>query len=805
MSDRRVPPEGNLSSKIAFIGEAPSFTEVAQGRPFVGRAGQQFNDFLLHARIPRAEVYITNVFKVQVTKRSKPREQFYANNTLLFDSRKGFTKEGLSFVDELYVELNSGEFNVLVPMGNPALCALLDKTGITKWRGSILWSDKLKVKILPTIHPAAAMRQYLYRHLIIADFKKAREQSQYSELRLKEREYNLFPSFQEVCLYLESLEGGDEVAFDIEVLRGEVSCISFSADPTYGFVIPFHVQNKPYFSLDQEAEIWRLITQVLQNEDIKKIGQNLIFDTSFLYEKYGIITKNLDDTMIAHRLTFPDFPAGLDFMTSMYTDIPYYKDEGKQYMKWGGTEEAFLLYNAKDSIICREAMPQLKDDMQNMGNTETYEEQKKLLEPLTYMGLRGLRVDEEGLEKQKSKTLEELEELQEELNSIVGAEINANSSKQVATYFYIKKGLTPYKNKGKITTDDGAMKRIARKGYKEASLVLRIRHLRKMIGTYYEVKLKDGRLRCSYDPMKKTGRLGSGEDIFGYGTNMQNQPKEMNKFFIADEGCLIYNVDLSQADNRSVAYIAPEPRMIKAFEDKIDVHALTASLIFNIPIDEIKQMDKEGVKAEIGYGDQTHRYWGKKCNHALNYGMGYSKFSYMLEIPEKQGKHLVEAYHKAYPGVRQSYHNWVRTQLSKNRTLTNAFGRKYLFLDRWGDQLFHQAYAFIPQSNTADIINRRGLIPIYYDKEEFGEVELLRQVHDSINFQIPLSAGIEGHIRAIQEIKRLLEEEIIWKTRTFIIPAEFSVGLNLGEQKDLRIDQDLRGQLEIYWGWEVKK
>jgi DNA polymerase I-like protein with 3'-5' exonuclease and polymerase domains/uracil-DNA glycosylase len=664
---RSVPPEGSLDSKIAFVGEAPAYNEVIQGRPFVGQSGQQFNDFLLHARILRKDVYITNLFKVQVSKRKKPREQFFSGDDMLFDSLKGFTEAGMEHVRELHEELKAGRFNVVVPMGNPALYSLLERTGITKWRGSVLWADTIDKKCIPAIHPAATLRQYLFKQFIVADFKKARVQGEFPDLRLKDRKYLLEPSFLDVESFLTSIK--EKVAFDIEVLRGEVSCISFCSSPTFAIVIPFRLKGQPYFTLDQEAEVWSMIAKVLENEAVKKVGQNLTFDASFLYEKYGIVTKNIDDTMIAHRLTFPDYPAGLDFMTSMYTDIPYYKDEGKQYMKWGGTELNFLLYNAKDSIVCIETMPQLKEDMERLDNMEAYEVHTKLIEQIIYMGGRGLKVDVEGMLKEKVKAEEKFGELQEELNGIVGTELNPNSPKQVAAYFYVHKGLTPYKHGGSITTNDGAMKRIARKGFPEARIVLKMRHLRKLIGTYYEVKLKEGRLCCSYSPITGMGRLSSSADIFGYGTNLQNQPEDMDTFFLADEGHLIYNVDLSQADNRSVAYIAPEPRMIQAFEEKKDVHSLTGSLVFGIPVDEVIQMHKEKVKCELGYGDMTHREWGKRLNHALNFGMGPGLFSYMLEIPEKEGKVLVEAYHRAYPGVRQNYHRWVRDQLSKNRIL----------------------------------------------------------------------------------------------------------------------------------------
>ena len=797
---RTVPPEGSTDSKIAFVGEAPAYNEVMEGRPFVGKSGQQFNDFLLHARITRKETYITNLFKVPVQKTSKP-EKYWVGNTLLYSAKGGFTEEGMKYVHQLYDELKGKGFNLIVPMGNPATYALVGKMGITKVRGSLYWSKEVEKKVMPTIHPAASMHQYLYKYYIISDFRRAREQGEFPELKFKERHYTLKPSYNNVTLYLDNVTGLKKpTAFDIEVMRGEVSCISMSCFDTDAIVIPFHYEGQPFYSLEEEAEIWRKIGLVLEDEGIKKVGQNLSFDTTFLYEKYGIVTRNVDDTMVAHRMTFPDFPAGLDFQTSMYTDIPYYKDEGKQYIKWGGSDDDFLLYNAKDSIVCIETMPQLIEDLKRIGNYESYVEQVKLLQPVSYMGLRGLRVDVDGVDKWRDELQSKIDKNQETLNKIVGAELNANSPKQVATYFYIGKGITPYKDKGKITTNEGALKRIARRGFDEARVILKIRSDHHTISTYLNVKLDGDRLRCSYDPAKKTGRLGSSEDIFGYGTNMQNQPQSMNRLFLADEGHLIYTVDLSQADNRSVAYIAPEPRMIQAFEDGVDVHSLTAHFIFGIPADEIKQMDKEGIKCELGYGDQTHRHWGKGANHKLNFGMTYQTFAYELELPEKQGKEIWEKYHRTYPGVQKSFHKMVKDQLQKNRMLTNAFGRKYLFLDRWSDKLFNQAYAFIPQSNTADIINRHGIIPIYYDRKKYKEVELLRQVHDSLDFQIPLSIGVKTHARILRDIKRDLEQPITWKAYTFVIPAEFKVGHSLDPMMKIDMDGDVVEQLKAVEG-----
>jgi len=788
-----VQPYGDTNSKIAFIGEAPSYEELKKGEPFVGRSGQILDYLLVHAGIRRSDCYITNLFKFMV---SKSGDWIQRDGVKLYNMKKGeFTLEGDVYRRELIEELKAIGANVVVPLGGPALSAVTTKNGILKWRGSILWSDFINKKVVPTIHPAATLRVYIQRYWIMWDLRRVKEESSSASISLPDRRYIIEPSYIETVATLESYSKCSILGFDIEVLNLEVSCLSFAKSWDEAICIPFVAHGSNYFDPEQEYEIWNLIGTILRDKNIVKVGQNLTFDNSFLFQKYGIEVNNIEDTMIAHKLIFPNYPAGLDFITSTRTREPYYKDEGKMYIKLGVPEKTFWIYNCKDSMICRESWPSIDADTKRLHNEETYQVHKKLVNPCIYMGIRGLKVDIPRLEKVKEESLKEAQELQERLNSIVGTELNARSSKQVATYFYVQKKIKPYMKGGSITTDDGALKRIARKGYEEARIILRIRTLLHDVSTYYNVKLKDGRLVCSYKPVTSMGRLASSKDIFGYGTNMQNQPKRMNDLFIADEGCILYNVDLSQADNRSVAYMAPEYKMIKAFEDGEDVHSLTASLVFKIPVAEIKQMHKEGVKCDVGYGDMSHRDWGKRCNHAFNFGYGYRSFSHDFEIQESEGKFLWESYHQTYPGVQRGYHKWIQNQLSQDRILTNCFNRKYRFVERWGDELFKQAYAFPAQSNTADIINRWGLIPLYYDTERFGKVDLLRQVHDSIEFQIPISEGIEYHIRVLKQLKESLEQKLRWKTLEFSIPANVKFGVRLSEMKELDFSIPLESQL----------
>src|SRR3990172_8844115 len=136
------------------------------------------------------------------------------------------------------------------------------------------------------------------------------------------------------------------------------------------------------------------------------------------------------------------------------------------------------------------------------------------------------------------------------------------------------------------------------------------------------------------------------------------------------------------------------------------------------------------------------RQCGKKSNHGLNYDEGYKKFALINELEERESKVIVEKYHEIYPGIRNTWHRKIKAQIEKDRTITNCYGRKRRFLDRWGDELFKAAYAFEPQSTVVDMLNE-GMCLIYESQELYlHEVELLAQVHDSILTQIPLLTPI---------------------------------------------------------------
>ncbi len=787
MPAKIVPGYGPLDARICMIGEAPGAEEERQGKPFVGSSGELLVNIMNGLGLSREEVYITNVVK----------ERPLANDIahfIKFDSRRGVTTTAAynEYEKFLYEELSHTNANVYVAIGNVALWALCRQDKIMKRRGSILHGTWPPVggKVIPIVHPASALRNYISTHFIRFDIRRVIEESAFPDIRIPSRAIVIAPGFLDAIAYIERCKELPLISYDIEVVNEEVSCISIARSPYDCMSIPFYADGRDWFSVDQEAEVWRAIAELLENPDIEKVGHNVTFDSTFLFIKYGIRSRNLKDTMVSCGIAFPDFPKGLDFVTSICTKEPYYKDDGKRWFKIGGRIEDFWIYNAKDSAVCIESLVPLDQEIQQQKNEAVLARQLSIIPSLVYMQARGIQADKKGMDEEAARNNVKVAELQTELDSICGYHINPNSFKQMSDYFYIKKGLKPYisRTTHNITCDETALKRISKKGFREAQIILKMRHILKINSTYLEMELDDdNRIRCSFNPVgTENGRLSSSKTIFGKGGNMQNLPPEMLRFLIADPGCLLYNIDLSQAENRIVAYVAPEPNMISAFAVGVDIHKQTAALLFNKKPEEVS--DEDG-SSSIGGGLFSERFWGKKSNHSLNYDLGYRSFALVCEIPDVDARYIVERYHSVYPGIRQ-YHSWIKAQLSKNRTIENCLGRKRVFRDRWGDDLFKEAYAFIPQSTVADIMNERGL-SFVMDNPSFKGAEILNQVHDSLIVQISYETiPLWRHAEMLRILVDSLQLPLSFRGMTFSIPADVKVGLSLDKKKMKGISYD---------------
>jgi len=806
-----VPASGPTDAKIAAVGEQPGTEEIRARppKPFIGPAGRGLDECLQMTGIPRRELYVTNVIKDL----DAPLKHYIDLGTR---GNWSISEEGHEYIKELGEELRAVRPNIIIAFGNVALLALTNRVGITKWRGSIIESTICPgIKVIPTFHPATIIPpkfNFLNKPLICEDLLRAKSESEFKEIHRTPRHVWIAPSFVESISALEHCYNvglqGQKIALDIEVINGEVDCISAGWSPVDAISIPFRDRNGHYFHIEQEVEVMKWVAKILEHEDIEKVGASFIFDTQFLFRKYGIIPGGeLHCTQIAQKISYPDYPAGLDFVTTMHTDMPYYKADGKQWIKMGtGTWEQWWNYNGLDSIVPVEAIEKQLIVLEKQDNLETYNRQRKLIKPLLYMGERGIKIDIQGMLEYKNEQQSTLDNLAEKLNESVGRDINYSSPAQLKEYFYKECNIKPYKKRTSqgtytITTDVDALKRISRlnvKGSEAAKFMLDIRGLSKRISTYLNIGKvdEDGRYRSSYKPVgADTGRLASGETIFGTGGNQQNWPHDLLRFFVFDDGYIGYGLDLSQIENRIVAYVGGVIPQIEAFERGEDLHRLTASIITGKPPDQIS--DEDG-SSFLGDGRQSERFWGKKGNHATNYDVGYKTFALKYEMPEANAKHVLETIHRGYPQIREGYQVLIQNMLRDKRMVTNLFGRNRLFLGPIVPSIpnipkaavldtYRKAYAQLPQSTCADKINEQGIEYVYYNQDLFGPLELLAQIHDQIVFQIPLSVPLVEHARMILLIKKSLETPLHWHGATIETPVDLTVGFNMFKKEMMEL------------------
>ena len=814
-----VHPSGDpKTAKYIIVGTQPGKSEVMRGVPFTGISGMELDNNLHAAGITKSECYFTYVIKDV----DRPLG-YYIEDT--GNNKKGIIihHEGQTYINQLAEELSKCSATTIITLGQIPLFVLADRTGISKWRGSVIEPTLLQHKtLLPALDPASITDKFVYKNkrLLIWDFKRAKQVAT-GKWKPRPRHITIRPSYSSSMQFLETCWQygmlGNIISYDIEVdvFNGEMTCISLAYSPEDVISIPFIYERGDYFTIKQEAEVMLKIAKIIEHPNIPVCGQNLCFDAHYMLRKFGIRARNLHDTMVAQKILLPDYPVGLHFICSLYTDLPYYKDDGKYWLKGIGNWERGWRYNALDSVICADALPKQLRDIEKQGNYYTYLRKTKSISPYVYIMERGIKINVATMTAAYNNMGGEADKVLKELHKLCEFPLNPNSPKQVKEYFYEQKRIPKYykwvMDKGKrvkrTTADEKALKRIARKGHPEASLILKLRGLGKERATFLDPSKvdTDGRMRCSYNPVgTRFARASSSENIFGTGNNLQNQPHRVLTHFIADSNYVFYGMDLSQAENRIVAYVGRISQMINAFENGEDIHGLTAKIMMNIFYGPEKAAEMS-IKdlAPIGDGKKVWRDWGKKSNHGLNYDLGYKTFSLYNEIMERDGKTIVDIYHKAYPGVRNGFHAHVKQCINATRTLTNLMGRKTQFTDKLDDALYKDAYACIPQGTVGDLIDQRGLSYVYYNRDPlFRYVELCIQVHDQIGFQIPTPyhpthpVTWEEHSIILNKIKRSLETPLYTHyKRKFVIPVDTMMGvtLNKAEGKDLEIKDPTTG------------
>jgi len=298
----RVSAVGPAHAKVCLVGEAPGVDEERVGQPFVGAAGRILNDCLTEAGIKREDCYITNV--VTTRPPNNDFEVFYEGK----GKKRVASPELLQAYERLRCELSSCRPNVIVALGAEALKALTQFSSITRYRGSIIATPLGKV--VPTYHPAYLLRDWTVRPTVVLDLKKALRESAFPEYHAPDITLLTSPTFADVRAYLGACKESGECSFDIETESDQITCIGFSNSVRSALTIPFWFGNSgSLWPEHEEQEVWRLIKQLLEDSDVKKIAQNGTYDCDVLKRVYGIGVRGFEwDTMLCAHTLYPELP-----------------------------------------------------------------------------------------------------------------------------------------------------------------------------------------------------------------------------------------------------------------------------------------------------------------------------------------------------------------------------------------------------------------------------------------------------------------------------------------------------------------
>jgi DNA polymerase-1 len=620
------------------------------------------------------------------------------------------------------------------------------------------------------------------------DLARGLRESEFPDIRTRQRSLFVGKQFTEVRAALERLVGvhaSTKLAFDIETGDRQVTAISFSTHADSAISVPLVWKGVSIFPEEEELILWGLIRQILEGPTLK-IAQNAEFDCLFLWEIYGIKVANLwMDTMLAHHVVYPELEKGLAFLCSMYTDQPYYKDDISSK-----DHEVFLRYNALDSCITRECADAIEQELKEFKVEQFYFGfVHKLIVPLTELGHRGIKIDMDFRAATQAKLRQEIVEYQAKLDEAAGHPLNVNSPKQMQAYLYeelknekqtkVRKSKKTDEKTVSVSTDAAAIEKLyAQSGNESLPFILAIRERQKLLSTYFEAAVDpDGRMRTTYKIAgTKSGRLSAAQTIFGTGLNIQNVPAgDARRLFVADPGCTFIQGDLSQAEARVVAFMANDERLIRVFAEGGDIHRRNASIIFH----------KE--PADV---TNDERQLAKRIIHASNYGMGPRQFKETcwtdmgMEVTEARARELLNMYFAQFIGVSR-WHTEIQSQVKRNRTLTTPYGRKRMFFGYIGDDLFREAYSYIPQATVVDHLNKSllDLDELFKGSPGIGAT-LMMQVHDSLMVQCA-----EKDVERVGDLMKQYMDRPVPATRntlSFRIPVDFKVGKSWQDLKELK-------------------
>lgn len=485
-----------------------------------------------------------------------------------------------------------------------------------------------------------------------------------------------------------------------------------------------------------------LLKPMLEDPGVLKVGQNIKYDMQVM-ARYGVKVSPVDDTMVlSYVLEAGLHGHGLDELAVLHlghTNIKYSEVAGTGKKQIGFAEvplEAALDYAAEDAEVTGRLYRQLKPRIATEHMATVYETLERALVPvLSNMERRGISIDATFLKDLSGDLEKRAADIAAEIHKLAGREFNIGSPKQLGEILFDEMGIQGGKKTktGAYGTGADVLEALAVQGHDLPRRVLDWRQLTKLRSTYTDALVAQinpdtKRVHTSYaQAIASTGRLSSTDP------NLQNIPirteegRKIRQAFIADKGNVLLSADYSQIELRLLAHVAGIETLVQAFRDGQDIHAMTASEVFGIPV--------EGMESSV-------RSRAKAINFGIIYGISPFGLARQLSIPQGEAKAYIESYFEKFPGIKD-YMETTKTFAREHGYVQTIFGRKCHtpgIADKNPARRNFSERAAINaplQGAAADII-KRAMTRIDPALEKAGlGAKMLLQVHDELIFEVP--------------------------------------------------------------------
>ena len=564
------------------------------------------------------------------------------------------------------------------------------------------------------------------------------------------------------------------VCFDTETtglkaLEVELIGISFSWEIGKGYYVSFPENQEETKAILEE------FSSFFEASIIEKIGHNLKYDIKVL-SNYNIAVKGkLFDTMIAHYLINPDMRHGMDILAETYlkyqpvaiTDLIGKK--GKNQLSMRSVEiDKQTEYAVEDADITLQLKEHFTKELATGNVTKLFNDiETPLVSVLTAMEIEGINLNVPFLKELSVDLTSDIERLEKNIYEQAGEEFNIGSPKQLGIVLFENMKLVekPKKTKtGQYSTAEDVLSFLA-KEHQVIRDIQEYRQYKKLKSTYVdalpnEINPKTGRIHTSYaQAVASTGRLSSNNP------NLQNIPirtkrgQEVRKAFIPrDENYVLLAADYSQIELRIIASLSNEETMIEAFKNGEDIHASTASKVFNVPLEEVTREQRSNAKT---------------VNFGIVYGVSAFGLSNQTDLSRKEAKALIDTYYETYPKLKNYMakqvdfardNGYVETVLNRRRYLKDINSRNGIVRSAAERNAVNAPI----QGSAADII-KLAMINIYnrFEKENFKS-KMLLQVHDELVF--------DAHKDELEIIKPIIKQEME-NAYKMAVPLDVEIGI----------------------------